>query len=154
MAINTIICATKGSKGCKIAEDKAIEIAKENNSKLIFLYVIDTKFMEGGSRGGGEWTSADVTSGLKNIGGVIIELAAEKAVEKGISPDNISTEERKGDIASQIKNSAEDHKADLVVIGHPETNMGFLERHLISKEGTESFVKRLKEKIGCEVMIV
>jgi len=153
MAINTIICATKGSKGCKIAEDKAIEIAKENNSKLIFLYVIDTKFMEK-ARGGGGWAKDDAVLGLKNIGGVIIDIAKEKAIEMGMSPDDVLTEERNGDIASQIKNSAEEHNADLVVIGHPESDAGFLERHLISKEGTESFVKRLKEKIGCEVMIV
>ena len=87
-------------------------------------------------------------------GRTIIVHAKEKAVENGILEENILTEERTGDIASQIKNSANEHNADLVVIGHPESDAGFLERHLISKEGTESFVKRLKEKIGSEVMIV
>ena len=154
MTINTIICATKGSKGCKIAEDNAIEIAKKNNSKLVFLYVIDTKFMERGARGGGEWAEDDVVSGLKNIGNVILDIAKEKAVKKGMLPDDVLTGERKGDIASQIKVSVEEHNADLVIIGHPETDVGFLERHLLRNEGTEKFVKQLKEKIGCEVMIV
>lgn len=153
MAINTIICATKGSPGCKVAEDKAIETAKENNSKLIFLYVIDTKFMEKVG-GGGEWTEDDVTSGLKNIGSVILDIAKEKAIEMGISPDNVLTEERKGGIVSQIRIIVKEHTADLVVIGHPESDTGFLERHLLMKEGTESFIKRLKEKIGCDVVIV
>ena len=153
MTINTIICATKGSKGCKNAEDKAIELAKENNSKLIFLYVIDIKFMEK-IRGGGEWTEDDAVSGLKNIGSVILEIAKEKAVEKGISPGNVLTEKRKGDIISLIKSLVEEKNVNLVIIGHPETDVGFLERHLLNKEGVESFVKRLKAEIGCEVIIV
>ena len=43
MALNTIICATKGSEECRTAEDKAIEIAKENNSLIIFLHAIITE---------------------------------------------------------------------------------------------------------------
>jgi nucleotide-binding universal stress UspA family protein len=153
MTINTIICATKGSNGCKAAEDKAIELAKENNSKLIFLYVIDIKFMEK-SGAAGDWAKDDVASGLKNIGSVILEMASEKAIVKGMSSENILTEERKGSVVSQIKSSVEEHNANLVVIGHPEKDVGFLEHHLLSKEGVESFVKRLKDEIGCEVMIV
>jgi len=153
MKINTIICATKGSKGCKTAEDKAIEIAKENNSKLIFLYVIDTKFLEK-SITAGDWTKDDVASGLKNIGSVILGMAMEKAIWKGMSSENVITEERKGSVISQIKSSVEENNTNFLVIGHPETDMGFLERHLLSKEGVESFVKRIKDEIGCEVMIV
>ena len=153
MVVDTIICATKGSEGCKLAEDKAIEIAKDNNSKLVFLYVINIKFMEKGV-GGGEWAEDDVVSGLKNIGGVILDIAKEKAVEKGVPAENVSKEERRGDIASEIKSSVEEHNADLVIIGHPRTDTGFLERYLIKKEGHERFVQRLKEKIGTKVMIV
>ena len=83
-----------------------------------------------------------------------LEKLVIEQIRNRILPDDVLTEERKGDIASQIKNSAEEHNADLVVIGHPESDAGFLERHLLMKEGTESFVKRLKEKIGCGVMIV
>lgn len=153
MTINTILCATKGSKSCKVAEDKAIEIAKENNSKLIFLYVIDTKFLEKVS-GGGEWTEEDAVSGLKNIGSVILDIAKEKALENGIPEENVITEEREGGIVSQIRIIVKEYAADLVVIGRPESDTGFLERHLLMKEGTESFIKRLREKIGCEIMII
>lgn len=152
MAVNTIICATKGSEKSKVAEDKAIEIAKENNSKIIFLYVIDVKFMEK-SGSAGDFAKDDVSSGLKNIGRVILDMAKEKAVSKGILPENVLTEERKGSVVSQIKASVEAHHSDLVVIGRPETVMGFLERHLLRKEKTEIFVKRLKEEIKCDVII-
>jgi len=152
--INKIICATKGSSGCKIAENKSIEIAKNYNSKLIFLYVINIGFLEKGIGGGGEWTKDDAISGLKNIGNVILDIAKEKAVEMGMSPDNVLTEERTGNIASQINVSVEENDADLVIIGHPETDVGFLERHLLKRDGTEKFVKQLREKIGSEVMIV
>lgn len=152
MAINKIVCPTKGSKGCKIAEDKAIELAKENNSKLVFLYVIDTRFMERGF--GGEGSVSDAASAIGHIGEVILDIAKEKAIERGLQDENILTEKRTGDVTQQINNSVEEHNADLVIIGHPETELGFLERHLIEKEGTESFVKHLKEKIGCEIMLV
>jgi len=72
----------------------------------------------------------------------------------GMSPDNVLTEERTGNIASQINVSVEENDADLVIIGHPETDVGFLERHLLKRDGTEKFVKQLREKIGSEVMIV
>jgi nucleotide-binding universal stress UspA family protein len=153
MKMNTIICATKGSKGCKAAEDKAIELAKKNNSKIIFLYIVDTKFMEKGISGG-EWAKDDIVYGLKNIGKVILDIAKEKAVERGIPGDKVLTEERKGDIASQIKISVKENNADLVIVGHPETDLGFLDRYLIKKEGMEILVMRLKEQVGCEVIIV
>ena len=153
MKINTIICATKGSKGCKAAEDKAVELAKKNNSKIIFLYVVDTKFMEKGIVGG-EWAKDDVVSGLKNVGNVILDIAKEKAVKRSIPADKVLTEERKGDVASQIKISVKENNADLVIVGHPKTNLGFLDSYLIKKEGMEIFVTRLKEQVGCEVIVV
>lgn len=133
MAINTIICATKGSEECRIAEDKAIEIALENNSKLIFLYAIKED----------EKCSND-----------ILEEAAKNAMKKGIPNSKVLTEERRGGVVSQIEESVREHDARLVILGHPESKVGFLERQLLKIDGSKTFINWLQHKIGCEVMLV
>jgi len=149
--LNSIICATKG-KASATAEDKAIELAKNNNSKLIFLYVVDVGFIEK-SGSAGDFAKDDVSSGLKNIGRIILDMAKEKAISKGIPLEKVLTEERKGDTISQIKKSFEENRADLVIIGNPERDIGFLERHLFHKKGAKAFIEQLKKEVGCEVMV-
>ena len=153
MAVNTIICATKGSKESQVAEDKAIELAKENNSTLIFLYIIDIELLD---KGGdvSEAAIEDLEGGMKNIGNVILESAIEKAVEKGLNSQNIKKSEVKGNFLEEIKKQVDQHKADLVVIGHSLANKGFLERLLHSKDKPEVFEKKIREAIKCQVEIV
>lgn len=133
MAINTIICATKGSEECRFAEDKAIELALENNSKLIFIYAVKED----------EKGSTD-----------ILEEAAKNAMKKGIPQSRILTEKRHGGVVSQIEESVKEHDAHLVILGHPESKVGFLERQLLKIDGSRTFINWLQHKIGCEVMLV
>ena len=153
MAINTIICATKGSKESQIAEDKAIETAKENNSNLIFLFVIDAESMDKGgdvSEGGLE----EIETGLKNIGKVILENAEEKAIENGLSKDKIFKEEVSGNFLKVLQSEVEKNNADLVVIGHSLANRGIIERQLMSKSTTDVFEKQIKDVLKCQILIV
>ena len=153
MAINKIICATKGSKESQLAEDKAIEIAKENNASLVFLHIIDIELLE---KGGdvSELALEDLEAGMKNIGNVILQAAMEKAIENGIAPDRIAREEDKGKFMDVIKAHVENHRADLVVVGHSMASKGFVDRFLLSKEKTGAFEKKIKEQVKCEIRIV
>ncbi len=152
MTKSTIVCPTKGSIGSKAAEDKAIELAKANNSKLVFAYIIDIKFFEKGFSS--QATGRDVEAGLKNIGSVILDIVKEKAVEKGLPDADVFTEERKGEVIPNIRDIVEEYNANLVIVGHPDSDTGFLERHLVEKEGIGNFVRHLKDAIGCEVIMV
>jgi nucleotide-binding universal stress UspA family protein len=153
MAANTIICATKGSKESQVAEDKAIELAKQNNSRLVFLYIIDIELLD---KGGdvSEGAIEDLESGMKNIGNVILESAVEKAVESGLLSHNVSKAEVKGNFIEEIKKQVEQHDAEIVVIGHSHANKGFVERLLLSKDKPEIFEKKIREEIKCKVHIV
>ncbi len=153
MAINIIICATKGSEECKKAEDKAIELALENNSRLIFLYIIDVEQME---KGGdvSEGAIEDIEPGLKNIGNIILENASGKAIEKGIPQDKILSVETIGNFLNEIKTHVENHKADLFIVGHSHAKAGLLERLLLSKDKPEVFEKKIKEVLKCQTLVV
>ena len=153
MALNTIICATKGSKESQVAEDRAIKLAKENKSRLIFLYIIDMELLEKG----GDVTATDVEdleSGMQNIGRVILDSAVEKAVESGLDAQNVLRQEGKGNFLEEIKKQVELHNADLVVLGRSLANKGFVERLLHSKDRPDVFEKKIREAIRCQVEIV
>ncbi len=118
----------------------------------MFVYIIDIKFFEKGFSS--QATGRDVTAGLKNIGSVILDVVKEKAVEKGLPDADVFTEERKGEVIPNIQDIVEEYNANLVIVGHPDSDTGFLERHLVEKEGIGNFVKHLKDAVGCEVIMV
>ncbi len=153
MSFNKIICATKGSKESQIAEDKAIEIAKENNADLIFLHIIDIELLE---KGGdvSEGDIEDLESGMKHVGEVILEAAIDKATEKGIAREKISKEEATGKFMEIMKAQVEKHNADLVIVGHSMANEGLMGRLLFSKEKPGAFEKKIREELKCEIRII
>ncbi len=153
MAFNNIICATNGSDQSHKAEDKAIEIALENKSRLIFLYIIDVEMME---KGGdvSEGAMEDLQPVLKNIGNVILENAADKAVEKGVSKDRIIKVTSVGRFLEEIKSHVENYNVDLFVLAHSQAKEGPIERLLLSKDKPEVFERKIKELLKCQTLVV
>lgn len=107
-----ILCATRGGEASFRTQTSAIELAKERNDELIFLYVVDLQFLNK--------TAApivvDVENEISQMGKFLLLVAKERATEQAIDAHMIS---RKGNVREQIKLAAIDVGATLVVLGRP-----------------------------------
>jgi nucleotide-binding universal stress UspA family protein len=107
-----ILCATRGGEASYRTQDQAITLARERGDSLIFLYVIDTHFLDK--------TAApivvDVGNQLHNMGEFLLAIACEKAESQGVKVRCIY---RSGRVRDEIKAVAREEEVDVVVLGQP-----------------------------------
>jgi len=140
-----IICATIGSEASKKAEDRAIELAVENKGELIFVYVVDTSFLNGVIR---KIRSLEETKiELRRIGRLILDSACKKAEEKGIIA---RAEILTGAVHEEIIRLIMLEKSDLLVIGQEKRSP--LEKHF-TKGMVEKFIEEIIKETGVKVEV-
>ncbi len=137
-----IVVSTIGSKSCKRAERKGIELAKENMAKLTFLYIVDTGFLSGIPRRvhGVDGAEKD----LRRIGRIILERAMKNAKKKNVKAEIAI---RTGNMMEELKNFLNEGRADLLLIG--KEKRGLLDTHLMKTSAT-----KLEEITGVPVQEV
>ena len=107
-----ILCATRGSEGISPTEQEAIDLAKEHDYTIVFLYIVNTHFLDK--------TAApivvDVDDELSDMGEFLLLMVKERAEQQGV---NVRTLIRKGEVREEIKQVATKICADMVVLGRP-----------------------------------
>jgi nucleotide-binding universal stress UspA family protein len=140
--MGVILCATRGGEASFRTQTAAIELAKERNDELIFLYVVNLQFMDK--------TAApiliDVENEISQMGNFLLLVAKERATDQGIDAHMIS---RKGSVRESIKQAAIDVGATLVVLGKP---VGETSKFRLSS--LEAYAKEIETEIGIETKIV
>ncbi len=137
-----ILCATRGGEASHRAQEQAIALARQRGDSLIFLYVIDTHFLDK--------TAApivvDVGNQLQNMGQFILAMAQEKAESEGVPAESVC---RTGQVREEIKAVARDEQVDVVVLGHPvgETNA-------FAMEELKAFAAEIEAETGSKVVVV
>ena len=137
-----ILCATRGGEASQRAQKQAIALARQRGDSLIFLYVIDTHFLDK--------TAApivvDVGNQLHNMGEFILAMAQERAESQGVMAESVC---RTGQVRDEIKAVALDEQVEVVVLGHPvgQTNAFALEE-------LRAFAAELEAETGSQVLIV
>jgi len=137
-----ILCATRGGEASQRAQEQAIALARQRGDSLIFLYVIDTHFLDK--------TAApivvDVGNQLHNMGEFILAMAQERAESQGVMVESVC---RTGQVRDEIKAVALDEQVEVVVLGHPvgQTNAFALEE-------LRAFAAELEAETGSQVLIV
>ena len=137
-----ILCATRGGEESYCTQDEAISLAKEQGDDLVYLYVVDTHFLD--------HTAApimvDIEDELCDLGKFLLLMAKERAEKEGVEADFTV---RKGDFKAALVEAAQDVGAELIVLGRPAddnvTTMEYLESTLSPA---------LKEETGCDVQVV
>ena len=83
--MGTILCATRGGEESYCTQDQAIALAIEQGDTLVFLYVVDTHFLDN--------TAApimiDVEDELYNMGKFLLLMAQERAREQGVDAEKM-----------------------------------------------------------------
>jgi nucleotide-binding universal stress UspA family protein len=137
-----ILCATRGGEASYHAQDKAIELALQRGDEILFLYIVNTSFLDKMAAP----IVVDVATGIKHMGEFLLTMAQERAREAGVEASLIT---RKGNVREEIKQAAVEHGVDLVVLGSPVGRTGVFER-----EALQVFAAQVEEEADTPVVIV
>ncbi|MGD2143543.1 MAG: universal stress protein [Anaerolineae bacterium] len=107
-----ILCATRGGEQSYRTQDAAIALAKERGDTLLFLYVVDLRFLDTVAGAGVVDTEQEMT----RMGEFLVLMAKERAAEQGVAAETMV---REGDVEEELKNVACEQDVSLVVLGEP-----------------------------------
>jgi nucleotide-binding universal stress UspA family protein len=145
MTYTSIVCGVTGSAHAQKAALEAAVLAKRDNARLTYVYVVDIGFLRG-SIGG--MSSGLAGEGLERLGQHILGFAEQLAQSQGVTPKKIV---RRGAVLEVLKQVVLEEKADLLVLGHEERT--FFEKALF-KGSVEDHAEELKQQTGTEVAVI
>lgn len=137
-----ILCATRGGEASYRTQDAAIALAKERGDDLVFLYVVDTSFLDK--------TAApilvDIEGSIEKMGQFLLVMAQERAARQGVEARALC---REGRVRQEIKMAAVEEETTTVVLGRPAG-----ETSVFIPEALQSFANEIESETGAEVVIV
>jgi nucleotide-binding universal stress UspA family protein len=138
-----ILCATRGGEASYRTQDAAVALAKERGDELLFLFVVDTRFLNRTARA----VRPDVVAGeMSHMGEFLLAMAQERAQEQGVTADYLL---RRGEFRNELKAAASEEGVGLVVLGQPAgKGSAFVPADL------EAFAAEIKAETGVEAVIV
>lgn len=138
-----IVCAIRGGPGSKPTIEKSIELAKETELTIHFLYVVNLDFMSK--------TSASRVShlyqDLDQMGEFILLMAQERAESKGVMADGTVSH---GTVREEIIKLCHDMNANYVVLGRPQMKEDV---NVFTHDLLSDFEKQVQEESGAVVVI-
>ena len=137
-----ILCATRGGEASLHAQNSAIALAKERGDELVFLYIIDLKFLDKTAAP----IMVDVENELAQLGNFLLLVAKERAREEGIRTEALC---RKGSVRTEIKKAAQEIGATLVLLGRPEEGSSAFQL-----SNLQAFADEIMAETGIETRIV
>jgi nucleotide-binding universal stress UspA family protein len=137
--MSQVLCATRGGEESIMAQDLAIQIAKERQLPLAFLFVSDTSFL---NQLAAEMI-VDVNSELSDLGAFFLHLAIQRAHESGVEAKAIV---RPGQFPETLVHVAKELQAEVIVLGHPSGDTGQFDQTAF-----QAFLEKLQKETGMEV---
>lgn len=111
--MNKILCATRGGEASQKTQDKVIDMAREADASILFLYIVDVEFLKLTARG----VRPDVVSvELERMGEFLLALACERAAAQGVPAESVL---RHGPLVEALESAARDEGADAIAFGRP-----------------------------------
>jgi nucleotide-binding universal stress UspA family protein len=97
--VSKILCATRGGAASRRTQNAAIELAKERDDKLLFLYVVDLEFLNRMAEAGVSNTEQELTARGRSL----LLSARELAAERGVAAEMIiHTEEMRDEVKDVV----------------------------------------------------
>ena len=118
-------------------------MAKERGDELLFLFVVDTHFLDKTERA---VRPGVVTAEMEKMGEFLLTMAQERAQKQGVAASYVL---RHGDLRHELKAAAREEVVDLVVLGQPAgTGSAFASADL------EAFAAEIEAETGVEARII
>ncbi|HIE37956.1 MAG TPA: universal stress protein [Anaerolineales bacterium] len=138
-----ILCPTRGGAASYRTQDAAIGLAKEQGKPLIFLFVVDTHFLDRTERA----VRPDVmVEEMARMGKFLLMMAQERAVAAGVQTE---VRIRRGELREELVGAVREEGADLVILGRPTG-----EESAFRPADLEALVATIEEETGAEARIV
>ena len=139
-----IVCATRGGEASHRTQERATALAKERNTELIFLCVVDASFAGPLD----ERLAAALDDELKRLGRSLLSIAEKRAQEQGVSARTVCIS---GPVWESIEGFLQEINASAFVIGSPRSSMA----HQVFGSGdVADFAESLRQTVGVEVIVV
>ncbi len=139
---NIILCPTRGGEASVPNQERAIAIAKERGSDLLFLYVSNIEFLG--------LTAVpkliDFEAEMDEMGEFMLTMAQERAEAKGV---RAMTHVHRGDFNEVLVDVIHEFQINTVVLGSSAGGTGVVTPEYIQKLATE-----IGGKTGVEFIIV
>jgi hypothetical protein len=141
--MGTILCATRGGEASYRAQDAAIALSLEQEKLLVFLYVVDTHFLDRTARA----VRLDVVAEeMHRMGDFLLAMAQERAQAKGVHSE---VRVRHGDLLEELKAAVRSEWAEVVVLGRPAG-----EESTFRPAALEELAAEIEKEMGVEVRVV
>ena len=138
-----ILCAIRGGPDSDQTIKYAVSLAKEQNARLIFLYVVCLKFFVSSS----SVRSEGIAKGLSRMGEFVLLMAQAKAATEGVVADTFV---RQGNILEQIGVACEEMSAETLIMGKPRAGN---KESFFDTEKQTSFAKKLEDEYRVKVIL-
>ena len=142
--MKTLVCAIRGGQASRKTQEKAIDIAKEREFNITFLYVIDQNLIEKSDNR----IKAELKDEVTKMGRLLLRIARAQAKKKGVEADFVTGE---GTIREAIEKCLIEKKADLLILGSPKEEHN---QKYFKTEQIEKFAGLITESTGIKVEIV
>jgi nucleotide-binding universal stress UspA family protein len=142
--MEAIVCATGGGEVSRRTQQRAVALAKERNTELIFLCVVNPSFA--GSLD--VRLAAAVNDELKRLGRSLLHIAETRAQDQGVSAQTVCIS---GPIWKSIEEFLRKTGASTLVIGAPRS--GVTDQAFGSGSVTK-FAETLQQTSNIEVIVV
>ena len=135
-----ILCAIRGGEASQRLQDIGIDLAKERGEEIVFLYVVNTEFLDTASSALRE----TVTVEMEKLGEFLLLMARERARKQNVTAGSII---RHGYLREEFEAAASAPDISTVLLGRPG------EEGLFSLEGLEALASEIEEKCKVKVLI-
>jgi nucleotide-binding universal stress UspA family protein len=138
-----ILCPTRGGAASHRTQDAAIGLAKEQGKPLVFLFVVDTHFLDRTERA----VRPDiVVEEIARMGRFLLTMAQERAAAAGVQAE---VRIRRGELREELINAVREEGADLVILGRPTG-----EESAFRSTDLEALVATIERETGAKARIV
>jgi nucleotide-binding universal stress UspA family protein len=139
-----IVCATRGGEACRRTQERAIDLAKERDAELIFLYIVDPSLVGPVDESLAEALNDEMT----RMGRSLMRIAQGRARERDVTAQAVV---RHGAVQQNIKDFVCEVGASTLVIGAPRTGTV---PQAFTPTGIQRFAQEVHEETGVEVVVV
>jgi nucleotide-binding universal stress UspA family protein len=138
-----ILCATRGGEASYKAQDAAIDLAIETGDELLFIFVVDTHFLDKTERAVRRDT---VEREMDHMGEFLLVMALERTKKKGIKASMLIEH---GEFTEELIQIARNSEITTVVLGKPADDGS-----LFSQEDLEAYAQKIESETGTKVVLV
>ncbi|MGD8632963.1 MAG: universal stress protein, partial [Anaerolineales bacterium] len=107
-----ILTPTRGGEASKPNQDRAIQLAKEQDAELYFLYIADVSFLDRLASP----VLVDMEAELSEMGEFVLAIAQERAAKQGVDAKALV---QSGVFSEVIATVIEEHEIDTLILGSP-----------------------------------